>query len=46
MDDPIGVGMAREDLGLMMCTEYTVSRALSHLLFVRIYLNIVRKGDK
>ena len=46
MDDPIGVGMAREDRGLMTCTEYTVSRELSHLLFVRIYLNIVRKEDK
>ena len=46
MDDPIGVGMAREDLGLMTCTEYTVSRGLSHLLFACIYLNIVRKRDK
>ena len=46
MDDPIGVGMAREDLGLMMCTEYTVSRGLSHLLSVHIYLIIVRKRDK
>ena len=45
MDDPIGVGMAREDLGLMTCTEYTVSSGLPHHLFVCIYLNIVRKGD-
>ena len=45
MDDPIGVRMAKEVRGLMTCTEYTVSRAYSVIIVLRVVLKSTLVGN-